>query len=94
MKINPELKEELKKHLDFELQKSKEKVIIFSPYVLGQDEINSLLNCFPYLKNKSIENIMDSTLIAGVVIQYSSKVIDLSIKSALHTFQKKLYEIN
>lgn len=94
MKINPQLKDELKKHLDNELQKSKEKIIIFSPYVLGQNEIDSLLNCFPNLKNKSAENIVDLSLIGGVIIQYSSKIIDLSIKSVLHTFQKKLYEIN
>ncbi|PIY72272.1 hypothetical protein COY87_01820 [Candidatus Roizmanbacteria bacterium CG_4_10_14_0_8_um_filter_33_9] len=94
MKINPQLKEELKKHLDSEIQKSKEEVILFSPYSLEQLEIDSLLNCFPMLKRNSVKNIVDSSLIGGVIIQYGSKIIDLSIKSVLHTFQKKLYEIN
>jgi len=94
MKINPQLKENLKRHLTIELQKTKEKIIIFSPYALGQNEISSLLNCFPNLSQSSVENTVDSSLIGGVIIQYGSKIIDLSIKSALHTFQKKLYEIN
>lgn len=94
MKINPQLKEELKKHLDTEIQKSKEKVIIFSSYIMGQNEIDALLSCFPKLKQSSVENIVDTSIIGGIIIQYGSKIIDLSIKSALHTFQKKLYEIN
>lgn len=94
MKINPQLKEELKKHLDSEIQKSKEEIIVYSPYMLEQNEIDSLLNCFPILKRNSVKNILDNSLIGGVIIQFGSKIIDLSIKTALHTFQKKLYEIN
>lgn len=94
MKINPHLKEELKKHLENEIQKTKEKIIIFSPYLMNQNEIDALLNCFPEIKHSAVENIIDLSLIGGVVIQYGSKIVDLSIKSALHTIQKKLYEIN
>lgn len=94
MKINPQLKEELKRHLETEIQKTKEKIIIFSSYLMGQEEINALLQCFPDIKHTTVENVIDSSLIGGIIIQYGSKIVDLSIRSALHTFQKKLYEIN
>ncbi len=94
MKINPQLKEELKQHLHNEIRKQKEKVIIFSCYALSQEELQSIVQSFPQLQGREVENKIDQSLIAGLIIQFSSKIIDLSVKSALHTFQKKLYEIN
>lgn len=92
MKINPQLKEELKARLSSQLAKEKEKVVVFSTYLLSGEEMGALLKSLPDLKERPYENVVDSTLLGGVVVQYGSKVIDLSIRHLLQTFQKTIHE--
>lgn len=92
MKINPQLKEELKARLSSQLAKEKEKVVIFSTYLLSKEEMEALLNSFSDLKERPYENVVDGSLLGGVVVQYGSKVIDLSIRHLLQTFQKTIHE--
>lgn len=77
-----------------EIQKSLGTLTIISPYQLSQEEIDLLLKYLPFIFAKSvkIENLLDKSLIAGVVVMYQSKVIDLSLKKRLEKLRRDLYE--
>lgn len=92
MKINPQLKEELKKQLTGFVAREKEKVIVFSVYPLAPGEISQVLDASEELKGRTFTNVVDKSLVGGIIIQYGSKVIDLSIKHLLQTFQKTIHE--
>lgn len=92
MKINPQLKEDLKKHLSQEISKKKQKVSIVSVYGLSKDEIVKIQETIPGIKNREVENVVDPGILGGVIVQFGSKIIDLSLKSKLYSFQKKIYE--
>lgn len=82
MKIDPQLKSELKKYLLEKMQQ--ERVVhIVSPYPLSENEMSKLKNNFAMLKDARIENEVDKSLVAGVVIKFGSQMIDLSIKGEL-----------
>ena len=58
-------------------------VHIVSPYLLSENEMSKLKNNFAMLKDARIENEVDKSLVAGVVIKFGSQMIDLSIKGEL-----------
>ena len=92
MRLDPQVKERLKKAFSAELASQREAVRIVSSYALSQKEIDSILLSFPQFSKGKIENVVDKTLLGGFVIQSGSQMIDLSIRNALHSLQKKLYE--
>lgn len=92
MKINPQLKEELKKRMQGFIASEKEKVTVYSVYPLEKEELSSLLGSNKELRGREHSNVIDTSLIGGVVIQFGSKIIDLSIKHLLQTFQKTIHE--
>lgn len=69
-----------------------EEAVIYSTYKLSDEEIKKILDKFPNLKNFKIKNIVDKSLIAGIMIVYSDKIIDLSFKNRLKVISQKLYE--
>ncbi|PIV09317.1 hypothetical protein COS31_03625 [Candidatus Roizmanbacteria bacterium CG02_land_8_20_14_3_00_36_15] len=71
-----------------------EKTIIYSAYKLDQSEVDLLTRKFPFIDQSNLENVIDKTLIAGVVIYHHSQIIDLSLKGRLNNLEKKLYEID
>ncbi|MCS7093427.1 MAG: F0F1 ATP synthase subunit delta [Patescibacteria group bacterium] len=68
------------------------KVVIYSTYELSHQEIDKLVEKIPSLKNYQIVNQVDKSLIAGLVIKFADRIIDLSIKGRLNNISKKLYE--
>lgn len=75
-----------------EVQKGLAKLTLISPYKLSELEIDLILKSLPFifLSGVSIENLIDNSLIAGVVIMYHSRVIDLSLKKRLENLQREL----
>jgi ATP synthase F1 delta subunit len=94
MRLDPRVKERLKKTFTEELSSQKEEVTVYSGYQLSEEELNTIVARFPQFKGSSIQNKVDSTLIGGFIIQSGSKLIDLSIRNALHLLKKQLYESN
>lgn len=92
MDLTPQLKQELKIYLQQKLNEHNKKVIVFSSYPLREEEIRLLKEKIPQLKNAVIENKIDNTLIAGVVVQFGSKRIDLSLKGELVNLQHLIHE--
>lgn len=94
MRLDPRVKERLKKTFTDELTAQKEMVTIFSAYQLDEADMKAILVRFPQFGTGKVENKIDSTLIGGFVIQAGSQLIDMSIRNALHLLKKQLYESN
>ena len=92
MHLDPQVKERLKKSFTEELVAQKELVKVISTYRLSQEELHKIVAQFPQYATSQVENIVDSSLLGGFVIQCGSQNIDLSIRNALHLLQKQLYE--
>ncbi len=72
----------------------KDKTVIYSPYPLSSEELSLIVKKFSFIDRVNLENRVDRTLLAGVIIHHHNKIIDLSLKRKLKSLEKKLYEIN
>lgn len=70
------------------------KTVIYSPYKLEGTEIDLITQKFNFIDKNNLENIIDKTIYAGVVIYHQNKIIDLSLKNKLNSLEKKLYGID
>jgi len=94
MRLDPQVKERLKKTFTDELLAQKEQVFIFSTIPLLPDELGKIMQRFPLFAGRPVENKIDPSLLGGFIIQSGSQIIDLSIRNALHLLKKQLYESN
>jgi len=94
MRLDPQVKERLKKTFTEGLVAQKELVTIYSTYSLSTSEMKDICARLPQYTNSTVENKVDPTLLGGIVIKSGSKVIDLSMRNALHLLKKQLYESN
>lgn len=85
-------KEVIKKYLERRLEDKKKIVKIISAYKLNQEEIRLIMNQFPYLEKRydKIENEIDEKIMAGVIIKFNSKVLNLTLESKLKSLKKIL----
>lgn len=91
MKIDPTIKENLKEYFKDMMKQVKEKVIITSAYELSNEEEKTIISSLGLTGGK-IEYKVDPTLLAGVIVTYGSKIIDVSLKGQLQNFKHILYE--
>ncbi|MFA9288429.1 MAG: F0F1 ATP synthase subunit delta [Weeksellaceae bacterium] len=93
MKIDPELKQDLRKYLKSRMDAEQQaQVTIVAPHKLSKEDVKSLQQKFPMLAKAEITQEIDTALIAGVVIRFGSRMIDLSLQSQLQKLEKTLYE--
>ena len=93
MLIDPQLKEELKKYLVSRMhEKQVPHVTIRSANPLSEQDISLLKQQVEMLQHASIESEIDPALLAGLVIQFGSNIIDLSLRTKLQTLAHTLYE--
>lgn len=93
MKIDPELKQDLKNYLQQRLrEEAKGKVTILAPYKLSNEEIDTLKKKIDILQDADITTEKDESMLAGIIIRYGSRMIDLSLKTELQKLEKTLYE--
>jgi len=76
----------LKKYLSFLNIDREEKLIITSTYPLSKEEKEEIKKFFP--KQVVVENKIDFKIIGGLIIEYGSKIIDLSLKGKIFSFEK------
>lgn len=69
-----------------------DEAIVYSTYKLSDDELEKLKDIITELKKYQIKNIIDKSLLAGLIIKYSDKIIDLSFKNRLKVLSQKFYE--
>ena len=94
MRLDPHVKDRLKKAFSEELVAKKEAVTIYSAYHLSDEDMKKIITQFPQYSTSKVENEVDSSLIGGFIVQSGSRLIDLSIRNALHLLKKQLYESN
>jgi F0F1-type ATP synthase delta subunit len=92
MKIDPYIKNKLKKIFSETLKQSKEVITFTSSGELSSDQIELLLKSIVTKRGKpEVVFETDPELLAGVVIKKGSRTIDLSIKGRLEQLQNNLY---
>lgn len=94
MKINPKLKNDLKRFLMDKIQEERSIVIVYSADLLSDDDKKNLTDKFRELDWKNARFETDQSVIAGVVIKIGSKIIDLSLSGSLSKLNNTLYEID
>jgi len=94
MRINPRLKDDLRKYLIDKMRSEKNAVKVISSYNLGNEEKQLLKKTFPHYNWQTAKFIIDPSIIAGIIITVGSQVIDLSIKVSLSNLQNIVYESN
>ncbi len=93
MQIDPALKEDLKKYLLSKLNNNQiPQVTIRAPYELSAEDLSALKRKIDLLNKADIQVSVDPAIMAGLVIQFGSSVIDLSINTELQTLAHTLYE--
>ena len=90
MKINPRLKAELKKIALAKMREAQEQVTITSACELTQPMLKQITDMVPQIAGSDIKVIVDEQLLGGIVIRRGSKMIDMSLRSQLHTLETKL----
>jgi F0F1-type ATP synthase delta subunit len=93
MKLNPQVKQELLTYLKNRLtNKTKPKITVIAPYELSQQDISDIKNKIPMLSEAEITVSVDTSIMAGIIIQYGSQMIDLSLKSEIKKLEHRLYD--
>jgi ATP synthase F1 delta subunit len=90
MKIDPQLKQELKEYILKREKESGRLVELVSAYKLGEDEVLSVQASFDFLRNDHMVNVVDKSIIAGVILKFGSKMIDLSVRGQLDQIKKRV----
>ena len=93
MKIDPQLKKELQTYIADRIKQSSEKVYIYAPYELSEKELAEIKKHIPHLKDSDMEVVVDKSVMAGVIIKFGTKMIDLSLKTELQNLKQAIYEI-
>ncbi len=92
MKINAVLKARLKKNLIDQIKHPGDRdVVITSAYPLTKDEL-SRLGTTDFLKDAHLENIVDESLIGGLIITDGSRIVDMSLKGKMNTIIDSLLQ--
>jgi len=85
--LDPKIINNIKKYLSFLEVDKEEKLIITSTYPLSNEEKEEVKKFFP--KQVTVENKVDPRIIGGLIIEYGSKIIDLSLKGKISSFGKE-----
>ena len=86
--IDSRTKKELRNYLKKIMAQEKNRIKIISVYPLSKEEMTAVAKKF--LKSPTeIENIVDPSIVGGIIIQQGSNVLDLSIKNQLQNIEKK-----
>lgn len=91
MKVDPAVLQELRKAYN-EIRTSGGKVEVISAYPLSESEKNTLMEQLTMLKGSLVTYTVDQSILAGVVIKFGSKMIDLSLKNELTNLKHFIYE--
>jgi len=94
MKINPKLKNDLKRFLMDKIQEERSIVSVYSANLLSNEDKKNLANKFKELDWKKARFEIDKSVIAGVIIKIGSRTIDLSLLGSLSKLTNTLYEID
>lgn len=92
MKIKPEIKEDIRRFIRERLQKKQEEVTIIAPYAFSPEDLQEVIKQYPQLESKKLITIVDTSIIAGIVIKIGTKVLDLSLANKIRSLQNLVNE--
>lgn len=87
MNLDPQIKQDLAKYLEQRLLDKKNEVVVISAYALDQSELDLIHKKLPILEQAHIKNIVNPAIIAGIIMNFGSKTIDLSLSHELQQLQ-------
>lgn len=80
MKINQSVRKKIRDIVIREVKKEEiGKATLTTPYELTTEDLGLFYNVFPFLQTKQLEKICDKKLIAGFILKWDSKILDLSL---------------
>lgn len=91
MKIDPAVVQELRKAYN-SIRESGGRVEVISAHILSDSEKKELIEKLPMLKDSQVIYSQDSSILAGVIIKFGSKMIDLSLQNELTNLKNFIYE--
>lgn len=92
MKINTTLRKEIRSFIKNKIQEEKAKITVYVPYTLTSDDKESIQSLLSKKEISDVRYVIDKDIFAGIIIQYGSKLLDLSLRSGLKNLQKRMYE--
>ena len=91
MKLDPKLKDDIKRFLKERIKKDSEKVTLISSIKLNDEEKDLLFKKIPDLSKREIEEQIDPGILAGVVVKSGSKIFDASLLGQLNNLKRITY---
>ncbi len=88
MNLDPQIKQDLAAYLEQKLLDKKNEVTVVSAYKLDQEELDLIHKKLPILEQAHVKNLVDPSIIAGIILNFGSKTIDLSLSHELQQLQK------
>lgn len=92
MKINPQTKEEIRKLLKEKVALEKRKVTVYSASELTQEQKSLLSKKMGFSTGQKIEYTIKPSLIAGIMVQVGSRMIDESVQGKLQNLHSLIYD--
>ncbi|MBI1863148.1 F0F1 ATP synthase subunit delta [Candidatus Microgenomates bacterium] len=89
MNLDPHLKDEVKKFLIRKMREESEIVTVVTAQPLTASQETAIRALIPESK-KELNQEVDTSLIAGMIVKKGSKILDLSIKGRLQNLQNVL----
>ncbi len=84
MKIDKQLRAKIKRQILDGMHSVQEKeIIVKTPFKMTEDEMHSLKKSMPIYSKASITNIIDESIIGGMMIIDGSTIFDYSIKGKM-----------
>ena len=93
MKIDPKLKDELKRTLLEDLQKKARIVTIETANSLSKKQLEDIYEKVPFLKTMTVQFKINKKLLAGFIIKQGSTINDYSLSTKISQIKRNLYEI-
>lgn len=84
MRLSKQIKQELTEYLKDRLKHKEHRARIIAPYNLDKSEIQEIQSRVPLIAHAPVDVVVDEDILAGVIIQYGSKRIDLSLRSQIN----------
>ncbi|HLD26591.1 MAG TPA: F0F1 ATP synthase subunit delta [Patescibacteria group bacterium] len=94
MKISQSLRAKIKQQVILELKKEEKKsAVLITSYAFTDKEVNDIIEILPFLRGCEIEKREDKSIIAGFIVSWGSKILDVSLAGRLDTVTAQVSSI-
>lgn len=85
MRLTKQLKQDLKEYLKERMHHPKSRAQIISACELSPDQIKSIKSRVEMVRDAEVDVVIDPEILAGVIVQYGSKRLDMSLRTRIET---------